>query len=223
MCEQAGLYVLVCGYAPFIFLAVGGAREVLRQMKGVTFQLRRVASVRGTRGEVLSWAGDVAGLGRIGLAFPTDYSDYPSTYTEVAVSGDGVPLTTYLGLRYLRRPLLARGELSIDWEPAELSRSAWLVGREARALRIRVKGRTYTYAQRGGKRGHELARAGASVRIRRSSWSKPRTISGTCCGDADALDISIALVLEGVYTRNLSVTGALVSLPGRILNRFSDL
>ncbi|CCK28239.1 hypothetical protein BN159_3860 [Streptomyces davaonensis JCM 4913] len=33
----------------------------------------------------------------------------------------------------------------------------------------------------------------------------------------------IAIVLEGVYTRNLSVAGALISLPGRILNRFNDM
>lgn len=190
-------------------------------MSGVMFELRRAASVKGGQGEVLSWVGDVAGLGRIELVFPAEYSDYPSTYTEVAVSGDSFPLTTYLGLGYFQRPLLARGELNIDWEPAELSRSAWSFGREARALRIQVKGRTYTYVQRGGKRRHELVRSGGAVRMRRSGWVKPRTISGTCLGEVDALDISIAVVLEGVYTRNLSVAGALVSLPGRILYRFS--
>ncbi|MFF7450628.1 MULTISPECIES: hypothetical protein [unclassified Streptomyces] len=190
-------------------------------MSTVTFELRRAETVKGARGEVLSWVGDVAGLGHIELVFPADYSHYPSEYTEVAVRGDSVPLTTYIGLGYLQRPLLARGELNIDWEPAALSRQAWRFGRDARALRIRVKGRTYAYVQRGGKRRHELVRPGAAVHMRRSSWVKPRTITGTCLGEADALDISIALVLEGVYTRNLSVTGALVSLPGRILNRLN--
>ncbi|MFD9001871.1 hypothetical protein ACFV0T_13000 [Streptomyces sp. NPDC059582] len=82
---------------------------------------------------------------------------------------------------------------------------------------------SWTYAQSGNKRGHELVRDGAGVRMARSSWTNPRTITGTCLGTADALDISLALVLEGVYTRNLSTPGALVSLPGRFLNRFNDL
>ncbi|MFB6843898.1 hypothetical protein ACFCXS_03335 [Streptomyces sp. NPDC056373] len=42
-------------------------------------------------------------------------------------------------------------------------------------------------------------------------------------GEADALDIGVALVLEGIYTRNLLLPGALVSLPRRFLSRFNDL
>ncbi|MDT9701698.1 hypothetical protein [Streptomyces sp. P17] len=192
-------------------------------MSGVTFELQRAPSVKGARGEVLSWAGDVGGLGRIELAFPTEHSDYPSEYREVAVSGESFPLVTYLGLGFLQRPLLARGELQVDWDPADLSRNVWLPGRNLRALRIRVKGREYSYAQWGGRRDHELKRPGVGVRMRRSSWTKPRTISGRCLGEADALDVSIALVLEGVYTWNLSTFGAVVSLPGRFVNRFDSL
>jgi hypothetical protein len=76
---------------------------------------------------------------------------------------EGFPLVTYLGLQYLRRPALARGELRVDWDPAELSRNAWWPGERGRALRIRAKGRPYTYTERGGKCGHELKRAGAGV------------------------------------------------------------
>ncbi|MFJ6553863.1 hypothetical protein ACIQNT_16700 [Streptomyces luteogriseus] len=192
-------------------------------MGGLTFELQRAASVRGARGDVYLWTGDVGGLGRVELAFPAEHSDYPSEYCEVAVSGESFPLVTYLGLRYLRRPLLARGELRVDWDPADLSRNVWWPGRGGRALRIRLKERTYTYVERGGKRRHELVRPGASVHMTRSSWRNPSTISGTWTGDADALDIGVALVLEGVYTRNLSLSGALVSLPGRFFNRFNDL
>ncbi|MFF7766769.1 hypothetical protein ACFZC7_09635 [Streptomyces massasporeus] len=192
-------------------------------MGGLTFELKRATSTRGARGDVHLWAGEVDGLGRIELAFPTEHSDYPSECCEVAVSGEGFPLVTYLGLRYLRRPLLARGELRVDWDPAELSRNVWWPGKKGRALRIRAKGRTYTYAERGGQRSHELVRPGVGVRITRSSWRSPSTLSGTWRGEADAVDIGIALVLEGVYTRNLSLSGALVSLPGRFLNRFNDL
>lgn len=192
-------------------------------MSGVTFELQRAPSVRGARGDVHVWAGQVGGLGRIELAFPTEHSDYPSEYCEVAVSGESLPLVTYLGLRYLRRPLLARGELRVDWDPADLSRNVWWPGKKGRALHISVKGRTYSYVERSGKRSHQLIRPGVSVRMTRSSWRNPNTLSGAWSGDADALDIGIAIVLEGVYTRNLSLPGALVSLPGRFLNRFNDL
>ncbi|GGL73534.1 hypothetical protein GCM10010129_16450 [Streptomyces fumigatiscleroticus] len=193
-------------------------------MSGMTFELQRAASgAEVPRGEIFLWTGHVDGLGAIELAFPTEHSDYPSEYCEVAVSGDRVPLTTYLGLRYLRRPLLAGGELRVDWEPAQLSRNIWWPGKRGRALHIRVNGRDYAYAERDGKRAHELSRPGASVQMRRTSWNNPRTIAGTGHGDTDALDIGVAVVLEGVYTRNLSALGVLVSLPGRIVNRFNDL
>ncbi|ANB07866.1 hypothetical protein SAM40697_3908 [Streptomyces ambofaciens] len=193
-------------------------------MSGVSFELHRAASsAQGRKGEIYSWTGEVSGLGRIELSFPTEHSDYPAEYCEVAVNGDSFPLVTYLGLRYLRRPLLARGELRVDWDPADLSRSAYGWGRQGRALRIQIKGRSYTYVQVGGKRSHELTRPGAGVSMRRSSWNHPRTLSGTCSGAADALDIAVAVVLEAVYTRNLSAAGALVSMPGRFLNRCNFL
>lgn len=192
-------------------------------MSGVSFELQRTASTRGRRGEVFSWLGQVDGLGRIELTFPTEHSDYPSEYCEVAVSGDSFPLVTYLGLRYLRRPLLARGELRVDGDPADLSRNVYRLGRQGRALRIQVKGRSYTYVQVGGKRSHELARPGAGVLMRRSGWNSPQTLSGTCSGEADALDIGLAVVMEAVYTRNLTAPGALVSIPGRFLNRCNSL
>jgi hypothetical protein len=91
----------------------------------------------------------VDGLGHIELAFPTEHSDYPSEWCEVAVSGEGFPLVTYLGLRYLRRPLLARGELRVDGDPADLSRNVWWPGKKGRALRIGAKGRTYGVCRAG--------------------------------------------------------------------------
>lgn len=198
-------------------------REGVGHVSGARFELQRAPCGEGRRGEVFSWVGQVDGIGGIQLVYPAEHSDYPAEYCEVAVGGEGFPFITFLGLRYLRRPLLARSELRVDWDPADLSRNVWWPGRRGRALRIHVKGRAYRYTQRGGKCGHELTRDGATVRTRRSSWRLPQTISGTCLGAADALDISVALVLEGVYTRNLSAAGAIVSLPGRFLNRLNDL
>ncbi|WP_179167406.1 hypothetical protein [Streptomyces sp. 13-12-16] len=173
----------------------------------MSFELRRASSTRGRRSEVFSWVGQVDGLGPVEPAFPTEHSDYPSECCEVAVSGGSFPLVTYLGLRYLWRPLLARGELRVDWEPADLSRNVYRPGRQGRSLRLQVMGRSYTYVQIGGKRSHELARPGAGVLMRRSSWNIPQTLSGTCSGSADALDISLAVVLEAVYAEQNAFLG----------------
>ena len=57
----------------------------------------------------------------------------------------------------------------------------------------------------------------------RSEWRFPQTISGVWEGGADALDIGLAILMEGVYTRNLSFGGAVYSWPGRFLSRVDDL
>ncbi|BFO21161.1 hypothetical protein SHKM778_75490 [Streptomyces sp. KM77-8] len=66
---------------------------------------------------------------------------------------------------------------------------------------------------------HELTRKGVVVTMARSEWRRPRTITGVAEGDADGLDLGLAILMEGVYTRNLSFGGAVYSWPGRFLSR----
>ena len=56
----------------------------------------------------------------------------------------------------------------------------------------------------------------------RSAWMDPKNISGTAHGAVDSVDISLAILFEGVYTRNLSLRGALISAPGRLMDRLGD-
>ncbi|WP_409470315.1 hypothetical protein [Streptomyces sp. HC307] len=170
-----------------------------------------------------AWGGTVGALGAVEVAFPTKHENYPDSYSQVSVTGPGFPLITYLALSYGHRPLLARQELRVDWNPAKIRRGSFRISKQGRALRITAEGRTYRYRQLQNKRNHELIRDGIRVHITRSHWKKPHLISGVCHGPTDALDIGLALVFEGAYTRNLSLPGALVSLPGRILNRLDGL
>ncbi|MET7936471.1 hypothetical protein [Streptomyces sp. NPDC005322] len=190
-------------------------------MDGTSFELRRTGSTNRIvlREQTFSWTGTVGGLGGVEVAFPTERANYRGLYFRASVSGENIPQTSYFGLEYGGRPSLAEGELTVVGHPAAISRSAWGITRNARALRIRTEQREYTYAEVRNKRNHELRRDGAGVRTTRSGWKNPHTISGTFSGGADALDISLAILFEAVYTRNLSLRGALLSLPGRALDR----
>ncbi|MGW2266909.1 hypothetical protein [Streptomyces koyangensis] len=136
------------------------------------------------------------------------------------MTGESVPPSSFTGLGYGGRPRLARARLQVAGQEAELSRNAWRAGREGRALRVRVVGREYRYQERGNRRHHVLERAGARVEMTRSSASAAaETLRGAAGGAVDSVDLSLAILLEGVHTRNLSLRGALISAPGRLLDR----
>jgi hypothetical protein len=50
----------------------------------------------------------------------------------------------------------------------------------------------------------------------RTSWKNPQSLHGTSRGGVDSVDLSLAILLECVNTRNLSPRGALLSAPGRV-------
>ncbi|MFB7332660.1 hypothetical protein ACFC00_13530 [Streptomyces adustus] len=67
-----------------------------------------------------------------------------------------------------------------------------------------------------------LERAESQIAMARSGWADPKNISGTAQGAVDSVDISLAILFESVYTRNLSLCGALISAPGRLTDRLGD-
>lgn len=191
-------------------------------MHGESFELMRSgADTYFSRAEqTYSWAGTVGGLGPVELVYPTERSVGASGVCfRVSVSGPHLAESSYLGLLYGGRPSLAEGELLVAGEPGQVSRNAWGLTRRGRGLRIEAWGRRYDYVEVGGKRRHELRREQIRVRMARSSWHIPQSISGAVHGPADAVDVGLAILLEGVNTRNLSVPGALLSAPGRLLSR----
>jgi hypothetical protein len=135
------------------------------------------------------------------------------------VTGENIPVSTFTGLPYGGRPRLARGRLSVAGQDAAFTRRTFRSSRGARALRIWAVGREYRYREEGNRRHHVLERSDSRIVVARSSWKDPESISGTNHGAVDSVDISLALLFEGVYTRNLSLGGALISAPGRLMDR----
>ncbi|WP_380790255.1 hypothetical protein ACFE3N_04690 [Streptomyces albidoflavus] len=193
-------------------------------MSELSFELRRSANTVTSREQrhVAFWRGTVGQLGTVELVVPAlevvPVGDRDTN--AAAVTGESVPPSSFTGLAYGGRPRLARGRLHVAGQEAALSRNAWRTSRGGRALRIRVVGREYRYQERGNRRHHVLERAGAQVKTARSSASvASETLRGTAGGAVDSVDLSLAILLEGVYTRNLSLRGALISAPGRLLDR----
>ncbi|MFJ2818342.1 MULTISPECIES: hypothetical protein [unclassified Streptomyces] len=138
------------------------------------------------------------------------------------VTGENIPESVYTGLPYGGRPRLARGRLSVAGQDAAFARKTLRVGRGARALRIWAAGREYRYREDGDRRHHVLERSESRITMARSSWANPKDLSGSARGAVDSVDISLAVLFEGVYTRNLSLRGALISAPGRLMDRLGD-
>ncbi|MFH9072236.1 hypothetical protein [Streptomyces alboflavus] len=193
---------------------------------GFSFELRRVEPTVKLkfRDRVYWWTGDVGGLGAVELAHPAREvlarDDYQSLM-GAAVRGDSIPPSSYKGLAYgsIGRPRLARGTLTVAGQRAGFSRNPWAYGKRGRALLIRALGREYRYVEGPDKLHHTLERDGVKVSMSRSGWAKPQSISGVTYGASDSIDLSLAILLEGVYTRNLSLGGALISGPGRFTDR----
>ncbi|EPH39445.1 hypothetical protein STRAU_7484 [Streptomyces aurantiacus JA 4570] len=191
---------------------------------GFSFELRRAepgAQVR-TRDRVYWWTGEVGNLGAVELAYPAREvvpAADQGLYVGTAVRGDSIPPATFRGLGYTVQPRLARGLLTVAGQTASFSRNAWSADKRARGLRIWALGREYTYLEEQNKRHHTLERDGARVVMARSSWKNPKSITGTTAGATDSVDLSLAILFEGVYTRNLSLRGAMISAPGRIFSR----
>ncbi|AXQ57971.1 hypothetical protein [Streptomyces koyangensis] len=193
-------------------------------MSELSFELRRSTNTVTSREQrhVAFWGGTVGRLGTVELVMPAlEVVPVRDRDTDgAAVTGESVPPSSFTGLGYGGRPRLARARLQVAGQEAELSRNAWRAGREGRALRIRVVGREYRYQERGNRRHHVLERTGARVEMTRSSASAAAgTLRGAAGGAVDSVDLSLAILLEGVYTRNLSLRGALISAPGRLLDR----
>ncbi|MEW2073946.1 hypothetical protein ACH4FA_08080 [Streptomyces sp. NPDC017966] len=169
-----------------------------------------------------TWSGTLPGLGAVELVYPLEVRASGDDLTA-RVSGEAIAPMVFRGVGFRGRPRMAHMKLGADGHTAKLRRRHLAVTRQGRALRIELAGRSYRYRVLGGKLRHELRREGAVVTMTRSGWRYPQTLSGVSQGGADALDLGLAILLEGVYTRNLSFSGALYSWPGRFLSRADDL
>lgn len=193
-------------------------------MTTTQFQLARTGPDRGRspRRTTHTWTGTLPGFGTVELAYPLDVGVSGDDLTA-RVSGEAIAPMVFRGIGFRGRPRMAHMKLGADGHQAELRRRHLAVTQQGRALRIRLFGRSYRYRVLGDKLRHELRREAAAVTMTRSEWRYPRTLSGVSGGETDALDLGLAILLEGVYTRNLSFGGAVYSWPGRFLSRMDDM
>ncbi|MFB7343128.1 hypothetical protein ACFCZ6_24015 [Streptomyces hydrogenans] len=169
-----------------------------------------------------SWVGSVPGLGGVRVR----YGPVPGrsdAFAQVSVDGEGLPAGVFSGIRYGHAPLPSRARLQVGPHTGATSRFRSGLTRDQRALRVRLGDRAYRYRQGRDKRVHELLRPGLRIRVTRDDWYRPLTLTVRTEGPADALDLSLVLLLQGVYTRHLSQGGRWFSLPFRILNRMPDV
>ncbi|MFD3696990.1 hypothetical protein ACFWUZ_12690 [Streptomyces sp. NPDC058646] len=189
-------------------------------MHTIQFELTHAGSGRGRLGrmDIHAWAGSVPGFGPVELTSPAE-TDAQREGLGAWVSGQAVPPMTFWGYGFRNLPRLAQMTLTVDGWTGKVKRRHLAVTPHGRALRIEVAGRAYRYRVLDGKCRHELRRDGAVVTMTRSRWRHPQSISGIAQGGFDGLDIGLAVLMEGAYTRNLSFSGALWSWPGRFLSR----
>ncbi|MGW3569786.1 hypothetical protein ACWDSL_38995 [Streptomyces sp. NPDC000941] len=191
---------------------------------GIQFELTHRGSARGRlrKRATHTWAGTVPGFGPVELACPAE-EDLSRETVTAWLSGHGVPPMSFTGIEFRDLPRLARTTLTADGWTGRLRRRHLAVTARGRALRIEIAERSYRYQVLGSKLRHELRREGAVVTMSRSEWRHPHAISGAGEGGCDGLDIGLAILMEGVYTRNLTFGGALYSWPGRFLSRLDDI
>ncbi|MDX2559640.1 hypothetical protein PV371_08265 [Streptomyces sp. TX20-6-3] len=169
-----------------------------------------------------SWGGTIPGLGFVELRYGNAVGRGDS-FAQFSVAGERLPQGVFSGIRFGRAPLPARARFQVGEHTGTLSRRRSGLSRDGRALRIGLAGRAYRYRRGQDKRVHELLRQGIVVRITRDDWNRPVTLDVRTEGQVDAVDLSLALLLQGVYTRHLAQGGRWYSLPGRILNRTPDI
>ena len=198
-------------------------------MPQFSFELERFTNTVTSMNQrhVSFWRGDVGGLGPVELVVPA-LEVVPVTeraeYDGAMVTGENIPMSTFTALRYGGRPRVAEGKLNVAGQHASFTRKTLRLSRGGRALKIWAVGREYRYREEGSRRHHVLERPESRIVMTRSSGAAdPKSISGTAHGAVDSVDISLAILFEGVYTRNLSFRGALISAPGRFLDSVSKL
>jgi hypothetical protein len=197
-------------------------------MSHFSFDLHRHTNTVTSREQarVTFWRGTVGQLGDVELIVPALEvvgTREPREIIGAMVTGENIPVTSFKGFRYGGLPRLSEGQLSVAGQSAPFSRKTLRMSRRARALKIRAVGREYRYREEGNRRHHVLERRESHIVVTRSSGANPRSISGTAHGAVDSIDISLSILFEAVYTRNLSFRGALISAPGRFLDGLSGL
>ncbi|MFE9122794.1 hypothetical protein [Streptomyces sp. NPDC007172] len=139
--------------------------------------------------------------------------------SEVRLQGDHMPATVYRAL-VLNDDFRENTSLTVDGVPVEFDYNRRAIRSRSRALRITYLDRSYRYTVLHPLREFVLERSGVTVALevvkdaggRRGRPGRRVTVTG----DADAIDIALAVVLPDADTIVLTSFGAVLACVGAV-------
>ncbi|WP_428935162.1 hypothetical protein [Streptomyces sp. ACT015] len=164
------------------------------------------------------FTGDIGPFGPVLVTRPRSESGHTPS-RQVLLSGPSFPAAEFGGGAGIL-PSLNGGWLKIEDTPVEMDLRGKGVRKGSRWLELRFGERHYKYTSFGYMRQARLTRDEVTVTLDTPDWKKGEggpVRYGKVEGEADATDLAIALVLEEVDKYALTATGALMSIPSRVL------
>ncbi|WJV46906.1 hypothetical protein [Streptomyces flavofungini] len=118
------------------------------------------------------------------------------------------------------KPCLRNARFDVAGERVPLDFNAKALRNKARALRMTCQGRPYEYVVAGFERGATLSRPGVEITMTRGKnpRGKGHVSFGAVTGEADTLDLALAIVFEHIETRELTASERVSGLIGRVLD-----
>ncbi|WP_331765841.1 hypothetical protein [Embleya sp. NBC_00896] len=183
-------------------------------MHEFSFELQPVPD--GRSGEL---HGTIGPFGEVS-AYCTDPRSTPNAvpHNQIVVVGAEFPETEFTG-RGLANPSLDCGLLKMDGVIVAIDLRVRGIRKGSRWLDITHQDRHYKYTSTGNYREAELRRDGVRITIGRGRHIRSigHTRAGKAEGAVDPTDLAIAIVLEAANTEALTLGGALLAIPRKIL------
>jgi hypothetical protein len=122
------------------------------------------------------------------------------------------------------RPTIRNARLTIDGDLVKLDFNSKGLRNTSRALRLTYQGRRYEYVAARLAEGGTLTRTGVLISLTRGKNSAGKGMSsfGAVTGEADAVDLALAILFEEVDTLELTTSGGVSAALNRLLNPRSN-
>ncbi|MPY30725.1 hypothetical protein FNH09_05165 [Streptomyces adustus] len=141
----------------------------------------------------------------------------------VRLHGEQMPAIEYCTVGP-QRPTLKNSRFRINGHVVQLAFNDKAFRNTSRALTFSYHDRSYRYTVIGFEKGSKLSRPGVLITVTRgnSTLRKGMSSFGAVTGDADALDVALALIFEEINTTELTTSGLVSDVLNRILNPRAD-
>ncbi|NBE54035.1 hypothetical protein [Streptomyces boluensis] len=146
-----------------------------------------------------------------------------SRQLEVRLFGDHMPQVVYRTVGP-GRPTLRNARLTIDGHAVQLTFNRGALSNASRALKLQYQDRSYAYVAAKSGKGGALSRPGVLITLARrdGSTGKGKNTFGTVTGNADVVDLALAVLFEEIDTLELTTSGAVSGALNRLLNPRSN-